>query len=357
MPLSSQNKVYLPSNARDNQYLLVEIKASEALYQAYDSLQQCYEQISQQFFHLAEQAGLRNVHFIANDKMPVVRYHSEAYCLPTQEQILFFYNPKYHEAQNSFFSPNYAARKIALLFLATGEDIRNHAADFHSQVKKVVDSLLQALPVAKLDVKVRDHQHLSYDLFAKAKNPVESYGFKLRGLAERYGKRQLTLPAEHNAMTYVTLSLPLTRKVKMHLLPQIAADQGYAPLYQTIEAAFLEVMAKQQLTRLAFIANGKIPLVRNSRIDKPRASDELQMLGFDVTSPHLQNVSFWQADHIVETLHFVVVAGQDDQVEQGYGRFMNRLNEGVQALSLRLGLDANCDDVIIRFHQHLSYYL
>ncbi len=35
-------------------------------------------------------------------------------------------------------------------------------------------------------MKLRDHQHLSYDLFARQKGCNDSYGYKLRDLEKRY---------------------------------------------------------------------------------------------------------------------------------------------------------------------------
>ncbi|MDZ7903002.1 MAG: DUF3083 family protein [Rheinheimera sp.] len=74
---SSQHKAYIPDTARDNQYILAELQVSEALLQHYTDQLSCYQQLSHQFFVLAQQAGLRNVHFIANDKLPVVRFHTK----------------------------------------------------------------------------------------------------------------------------------------------------------------------------------------------------------------------------------------------------------------------------------------
>ena len=99
---SSLHKVYIPQTAKDNQYLLAELHVSEALLAQYADQANCYKELGQLFFTLCQQAGLRHVSFIANDKLPVVRYHTEAFSFQTQDQILFFYNPRYHEAQQSF---------------------------------------------------------------------------------------------------------------------------------------------------------------------------------------------------------------------------------------------------------------
>ena len=123
---SSLHKVYIPQTAKDNQYLLAELQVSEALLAQYDDQANCYKELGQLFFTLCQQAGLRHVSFIANDKLPVVRYHTEAFSFQTQDQILFFYNPRYHEAQHSFIDPTTAPAKSVCCFwpLAARSDRR-----------------------------------------------------------------------------------------------------------------------------------------------------------------------------------------------------------------------------------------
>lgn len=353
--MSSTHKVYIPNTAKDNQYILAEIHFSEADYAAYSDNQLCYQELSQHFFRLAEQAGLRNVHFIANDKLPVVRFHTEAFSFQTADQILFFYNPAYHEAQNSFFDASYRSRKISLLCLATGTDIRAEAASFHRQVVSVLTQFKALLPNPDIGIKIRDHQHLSYDAFARSKGCKESYGYKLRSLAARYLARGTELPADHQAMTYAAISLPLNRALKQKLLPEAHGD--YRRFYQQLEQAWVDVCAPSDLTRLAFIADGTTPLVRSSQLEKAKVSAELHMLNFDTTSPRPQLNSHWHADQLVETAHLLVVAGQDDMAEMGYGRFMNKVEQSVKQLAQQFTLDPASTDLMIRFHQHISYRL
>ena len=51
MPVSSQHKVYLPENAKSNQYILAEFKTSPELYGHYVGNGQCYQQLSEQLFN------------------------------------------------------------------------------------------------------------------------------------------------------------------------------------------------------------------------------------------------------------------------------------------------------------------
>ena len=355
MSFSTQHKVYIPDTAKDSQYMLAEFQLSQAFFACYPDEASCYRQLSQLFFKLADAAGLTNVHFIANDKMPVVRFHTEAFCFQTADQMLFFYNPAYHEAQHCWSSGNYRARKISLLCLATGPEIRNNAAVFHGKVRQVIEEFQALLPLADMPFKNRDHQHLSYDLFARAKGCDSSFGYKLRSLPARYLARGTAIPADHHTMSYAAVSLPLCREVKQRLLSD--NNTGYAGLYQELERKFVSCATAEHLTRLAFIADGSTPLIRNRQLDKPRQSPELTMLSYDTSSPQAQVYSQWLPERLVDTAHLLLIAGQDDNTEFGYGRFMNHAEQSLRALAQQLGLQPEKQDFTVRFHQHLSYLL
>ncbi len=157
----SQHRVYIPTTARANQYILAEFIPSESLYARFSTLEQCYERLARQLFSSCDEYELHNVHLIANDKLPIVRFHEESYCLQTAKQILFFYNPRYHEAHKCFYDTEQASKKIRLLFLATGDDLRANSAIFHNNVKKVLDTLQESILDGEEQFKLRDHQHLT----------------------------------------------------------------------------------------------------------------------------------------------------------------------------------------------------
>lgn len=361
MPVSPQHKVYLPAHARDNQYLLAEFVVTDELVAAFPASDAAkpydtfYQQLSQRFFALADNANLHNVHMIANGKTPVVRFHQEAYVLQTAEQILFFYNPSYHEAQHSFYDATIRARKISLLFLATEQPLRSNAAKFHQQVSAVIQQFIAALPVAALKVKIRDHQHLTYDLFAKAKGSKESYGYKLRSIDARYKARQAELPA-HSALTYVIINLPLSRRLKEQVAIDLQSSAPYLPLYQKVSDSFVSACQPEQLNHLAVLANGLLPLVRNSQFDKSSHGAELQMIGFDPSASSGQLISDLQGDKLVEMMQLIIFATPDNQTDMGYGRFMNEVENALRRFAKALELQPERDDLTVRFHQHISYH-
>ncbi len=58
---------------------------------------------------------------------------------------------------------------------------------------------------------------------------------------------------------------------------------------------------------------------------------------------------FYEADKLVETLHFVVVAAQQDKHEMGYGRFMNQVEKTIHSLCDELAINKQRQDLSVRF--------
>ncbi|WP_404340211.1 DUF3083 family protein [Pseudoalteromonas mariniglutinosa] len=354
MASTNQHRVYIPSSARANQYLLVEFKPNDAFYARFSDIRCCYKRLSRELFALCDEYELHNVHIIANDKLPVVRYHDEAYNLETKKQILFFYNPKYHEAHNLFVNEEQQSKKIRFLFLATGDELRANAASFHHKVQRVISALSDGLLSDQSPLKIRDHQHLTYDLFAKAKGHKQSYGYKLRSLYPRYQSRNCHLPVDHNEMTYASFSIPVTRAIKTQF-QHMLNEQEFGQFYHYIFDAFKRACAKRELLLGAMVANGSNPIVRNSQIDNAQSNAELQKLTFDCNRVEPQLTSYWQADKLVNVLHFVIVAADKDKHDIGYGRFMNHVQSAINEVTDELAFNPTRQDLTVRFFQHINY--
>jgi len=351
----SQHRVYIPTTARANQYILAEFNPSNEFYANFTDPQQCYERLSRQLFALCDEYELHNVHLIANDKLPVVRFHEESYNLQTPKQILFFYNPRYHEAHKCFYNDGHKSKKIRLLFLATGDDLRANSAIFHAKVVKVLSALQNSILEGEEQFKVRDHQHLTYDLFAKAKGCKESYGYKLRGLYQRYQSRHCSLPKEHNEMTYATFRIPVTRMLKTQF-QHLMNKPNYVDFYNHFYTLLVQQCESKQLNLAAMVANGCMPIIRNSQIDKNDSNSELQKLSFSTKDNVPQYSQHWTDDKLVETMHFVIVASDNDEQGVGHGRFMNKVESVIREMVEPLAINKERQDLTVRFFQHISYF-
>ncbi|WP_153913642.1 DUF3083 family protein [Shewanella sp. TC10] len=353
MAISRQKKVYLPTTTRKNQYITVGFPLTDEFISHYESLENCYQEFSKLVFETADKLELYNVHVVATDKLPVVRFHNEVYCFSTQEQLRFFYNPAYHEANSLHMVADYRAKKLKVVFLATGDEIRSNAANFHARIRDFTQALLPQLPIQGLATKIRDHQHISYDLYAKNKGHKETYGYKLRALNSRYQHRDCPLPEEASALSYAMITMPIGRRIKNQLLAE--KHENYNDSYQKLCQNFIEAAQSKQLNKLAVVANGKYPLVRNSKFEDLESTNELQMIGFDPSATDASPICHWDGNVIAEAIRFVVVADDSNISDGGYGRFMNQVEEAMRKFIGDIDFDKEHVNLTIGFHQHLSY--
>jgi hypothetical protein len=354
MATLNQHRVYIPTNARTNHYLLAEITPNAAFYNSFSDINCCYERIARQVFACCDEYELHNVHVLANDKLPVVRFNEQNYQLETEQQQLFFYNPQYHEAHQLYYNRDQISNKIRILFLATGDDLRARSAVFHHKVQKAIVLLQQQLFINQPQFTLRDHQHLTYDLFAKHKGNKQSYGYKLRSLYPRYQSRQCHIPNDHTEMTYVTFTVPVSRAIKTQLQP-ILNNHDYAKFYAYIADSFKRACTKNKLTHAAMVANGAIPIIRNSKIAINAGNAELQKMTFCVASNDCQFKHYYDETKLVATLHFAIVAADHNKHDMGYGRFMNQVEKAIHSFCDELAINKQRQDLSVRFFQHISY--
>lgn len=363
---STTHKVYIPNSARDNQYLLANIEVTDQLIKAIDPqfslstelpYKTFYKRLRNKLFELCDQHGIGHVHFIANDKVALIRFNHEAQAIETEDKILFFYNPQYHHGQKYFYDFNKCAKKISILFLASGEQVRTNAGLFHQQVAKLLASFSQQMQLAGNAIRVRDHQHITYDLFAKNKEKEDTQSHKFRPIAMRYLANDVELPASHRALTHVVADVAITSRIRKLANINYDGPAPYNPLYTMITDAFVAAMQQNNLTNGAVIANGLTPLVRFSTNDEMSVNKGCQMLGYDPSKNGCGIISKWDADEFVDTVRLVFMATDQDCTDRGYGKYVNQIVKVLEAFSDKLEMDGNTEQLMVRFHQHIAYDL
>ncbi|MDO6446529.1 DUF3083 family protein [Colwellia sp. 1_MG-2023] len=363
---SAANKAYIPSNNRDNQYILAEFQLSDDLLtQVYPDFSennkqayfQFYQNLSQLLFTLSNDFNVKSSVFVANDKLVRVRYSQEMHQWQTSQQILFYYDPQVHELQNSFFDANVKAKKITLLFLASGSDIRINAAEFHQKVAKLLRCYCQQLSLKENDIRVRDHQHITYDIFAKNKGCTSSVAHKLRSIEQRYQSQSVTLPEKNSAITYAIINLTINNRLLNMVDIDPSSNDPYNPLYTFLTDTFSMVAKRFNLNNGALIANGLVPIVRYSLHEIVSRVGELQMLGYNPEQSPCGLVSKWQADQLVDNVQFIFVATKLDGTDNRFGRFINQIEQAMRLLATELEMQADKEELMIRFHQHVAYNL
>ncbi|KGJ99679.1 DUF3083 family protein [Thalassotalea sp. ND16A] len=363
---SKTSKVYLPSNSRYSQFLLAEFKITDNLIEQFEKpenndklkpWQSFYQQLSEQLFTVCEAEELNTVHFIANDKLPRVRFSEEVRHWKTEQQITIFYNPEYHQCYKAHFDGAVRAKKVSLLFLATGDSIRTSAADFHQKVSKAVATLIKQLNIPAEKVRLRDHQHLTYDLFAKDKNVEGTNAHTLRLIRRRYKAADFILPEKHDTISYVVASIPVSRKLIKRAGINLVGAKSYSPLYQMLSDASSSAATQFDLKNGAFIANGLTPIVRNSSTKPEQAVGELQMLGFDPQQPKHEFYCSWQDNHLVDYVQIIFAATEQDIKDKGYSKFVDNVDKSLRKMANALDMTPERDEIAVRFHQHLAYSL
>ena len=292
--------------------------------------------------------------FIANDKLVRVRYSQEMHQWQTSQQILFYYDPQNHELQNSFFDASVRAKKITLLFLASGDDIRQNAAIFHQKVTGVIANFSQQIKLPTKAIRLRDHQHLTYDLFAKNKGCLGTQSHKLRPIFERYISQNVAISPECSAISYAIINLTINNRLLGLVDIDANSQDPYNPLYTYLTDTFSLVAKRFNLNNGALIANGLVPIVRHSLHEIISKMGELQMLGYNPKQSPCGLVSKWKADELVNNVQLIFVATDEDSQNSGYGKFVNQIEQAMRLLATELEIPINKD--VLSFELPVGVY-
>jgi hypothetical protein len=363
---NAQHKVYIPTSARENQYLMAKFPLTDQLLEKYADLidesatepyAKFYQVLADQFFKINDEFSIESSEFIANDKFPRVRFSPEKLTTQTKQQVLFLYNPEYHTSQNTFFRGNLKAKKITLIFLTNGTEVRVHAATFHQKVKQAITKFSDQLGINKESVRICDHQHLTYDLFAKNKGIEGSQVHKFRSMTNRYLADELNLPENTDALTYAVVDFPLNRRIRSLTKNENNETSCYNELYNLIADAFISSAKQQNLYNGAVIANGLVPIVRKGEDENVIASGELLMLGFNPAHSSCGYTCKWESNKLVDTIQLIFVACDKDITSHGYGKFVNQIEQALRGFAQRLDFVNDKEEMLVRLHQHIGFYL
>ena len=362
---SAQHKVYIPASARENQYLMVKFVLTDQIIEKYSNLidmnssepyTKFYQNLAKIFFKINSNLGLDTSLFIANDKFARVRYSPEKIITQTDQQLLFLYNPQFHTTQNSFFDGDKKSRKITLLYLANGDEIRNQAANFHGKVKEAAFKFREEIGIKLSDIRVCDHQHLTYDLFAKDKGVDGTHVHKFRSMTNRYLPDEIKIPKDTDSLTHIMVDLPINRRIRS--LVKINEDEPgcYNELYSLIADAFINSAKKQNLLNGAVVANGLVPIVRAAEHENVIASGEMLMLGYNPKHSSGGYTCKWDSNKLVDTVKLIFVASDQDVTSHGYGKFVNQVILALNTFAKTLELDNKKEQMLVRLHQHIGFY-
>lgn len=359
---SAQNKVYIPANNRENQYLLIEFELSELNIASLmtskgldsNALAQFYLDFKQSFFQCCKLNGISNAMFVAKDKLVRVRFGEESQVIETGEQLIVFYDPKRHQGFKACYDKEQLVSKLVLAVFATGEDIREQAVLLHQKATQMVADLSEAVGQAANLFKVRDHQHITYELYAAEKGMKKTTTHGLRFVPERYQQQSLILPDDTKHQGYVVATLPIPMFLIEEAENNISAEQPYQALYKSIVRTLTDVSDEEEINKLAVMANGCQPIVRSNQNEQIQVSDELVYLSFGDDEDQ-EYIADWNATNLVDSVSLVFKPTQEDVKHSSFGRYMNRVNQVLKLMGKVMGLEPEHNDVMVRFHQNTQY--
>jgi hypothetical protein len=361
-----QHKVYIPSSARENQYLMSKISLSDELLAKYSDLidhnadvpyEKLYRTLANYFFTINDKLAIESTQFIANDKFARVRFSPEKLTAQTKQQVLFLYNPKYHASQNAFFNGQNLAKKITLVFLPNGDDIRIQSAQFHTLVKKAIEAFSKEVKISPTEIRLCDHQHLTYDLFAKNKGIEGSQSHKFRTMTDRYAADKLSIPESADTLTYAVVDFPINRRIRALAPVDENPQERYNLLYNLISDTFISAAKHYNLNNGAVIANGLVPIVRRGEDENVIRNGELLMLGYNPKHTSCGYTCKWNSAKLVDSIQLIFVASEQDKNSHGYGKFFNNIEQALRSFTEQLGFIHDKEEMTVRLHQHVGFYL
>ncbi len=220
-----------------------------------------YQTLAILFFNINDDLAIESSQVIANDKFARVRFSPEKLTSQTEQQLLFLYNPWYH-ARILFTMVRKKLKKINFLFLANGNELRVNSAKFHQKVRQAIAKFIEQTSLDNPVVRVSDHQHLTYDLFAKDKGVEGTKVHKFRSMTNRYLADEQNLPSNTDSLTYAVVDFPVNRRVRSLVAVNENTAEQNNELYNLIADAFISAAKNQNLNNGAVIANNLVPIVR-----------------------------------------------------------------------------------------------
>jgi len=358
----ASEKVYVPASARDNHYIIAEMPLTDKLIALVGEdvdltstrpYQKFYQRLAKLAFDVIEECNIEHANFIANNRLVRVRNSDEQQVLHTDKQSFFFYNPKHNSTFKGYFDGDIRSNKVKFLFLATGDNIRENSAGFHQKVFAAINLLSQRIGLEPSALKVRDHQHLTYDVFAREKGSLESKSHTFREISTRYLQQDVVVKGVYTAVTYAVVSVPMTRRLLKGTEINYDSDTPFELLYSKISQAFTQANEKYQLSHAAMIANGLSPIVRFDENASTIINGDIISLGYNPQNESRDISCQWQGDKLVDTIRLVFFATDFDETHKTYGKFVNQVTQAVNAIADELNWKKDCDYMLMRFNQQL----
>lgn len=347
------NSVYVPSDARDNHYLLAKLPVAELVEKFTDYNQQfdttqLVRFVSHKLFSLCKEYGIANAFVISKPKLVRVRFADEYEVVESTNQFLVFYNPKQTIGYKYFVEQHAEMSELSLLFLAQGDELRSHAADYHQKVSHLLSELAHDLKI-KAAISVKDHQHITFAQHGgKSAQGTRAHGFRF--MAKRYQDQNFILPSQHSYQSHLIVKFTMYDLLAAQNI-DLLSPHPYQDWLNKVTEIVEQELERNDLTTARLVASGQIPIVHNK--SGVEANSEIAWIDFD--SDGLQVIA--NNDQVAGPLYLVFPILVNDDSQQSHAKQVNQVLQCIGALRNRLYPSDLAAEFIVRFYQHLSYSL
>lgn len=350
------NRVYVPSDARDNQYIIAELVINDNLIaQLSDKTlnptpKELLSLLLNKVRRVITQHDIDFVALVASNKFIRVRYGVDTEINTTQEQHIVYYNPEKSKGVIGICPEGTESLKsIRLVCFATGNNLRENAALFHQKVVNLVSEIKQSFNFID-GIKLQDHQHISFSL-EKHSSATQSKAHGFRVIEKRYESSGLMLPEERNSKAFIVVKANFSE-----LLNEKVLSQNYEVSQMHAEISHLLIQLAQEvgINHLAYVASNRYPVVKSNFVTgSANQKGELVSLNFGNTEHEV--IQIIEDEYTNSAAHIVFYMPESTSVKSGYAVYINKVIKLLDKLGQKLQLTEHDQAMLLRFYQHFSY--
>ncbi|MCF6455396.1 DUF3083 family protein [Pseudoalteromonas sp. MMG024] len=350
------NRVYVPADSRDNQYVIAELAVNDALVaQLSDktlnpSPKELLSLLLNKVRRIVANHEIDFVALIASNKFIRVRYGVDNEINTTNEQHIVYYNPEKSKGVVGVCADDAnAIHSFRLVCFATGENLRENAALFHQKVVMLVNEIKAAFSFVDA-IKLQDHQHISFGL-EKHSSATQSKAHGFRVIEKRYESSGLTLPQERNSKAFIVVKANfgelLSEKVLNH-------EYDVSQMHGEVSHLLIQLAQEAGISHLAYVASNRYPVVKSNLVSgSANQNGELVSLNFGNTEHEV--IQLIDDDYINSNAYLVFYMPENCVVKAGYAAYINKVIKLIDKLGQKLHLAEHDKAMLLRFYQHFSY--
>ena len=353
---SNDSRVYVPAEARDNQYIIAELKVNNLLVEQFSDVtlkptaQELLNHLVNKLRRLALSHEVEYAALIASNRFIRVRFGVDNEVITTDEQHVFYYNPEKSAGLIGLCPKDTdSITSLRLVCFATGINIRENAAKFHQNIAKFIEQVKSEFSFVE-SVKLQDHQHISFNTEPhSAQTKSKAHGFRV--IENRYLSSGVTIPKERNSKAFIVVKANFCSLLNETVLNQ---DIDVVDMHSDISKTLMRLAKSNDISQLAYVASTKHPVVKsNFAMGTANQNQEVLSLNFGDTQQEMIEVI--DKDYSNSEAYLVFYIHPCQIVKLGYASYVNKVIKLLDSLGNKLHLAEQDKKMLLRFYQHVSY--